>query len=141
MHVHVLCGCAVAQTASSSSGLEVPHIVSDINFLHMGAYYNVSRLSREAHLLSLLLYIGQFAYMYAKQILYNYSKAWSNEFCKHVFIGLRKMVATQSSPNKDKLCKQPMTVDLILLCVLGSNVLSFMLLLTTNRSRGMQSAD
>ena len=41
----------VAQTASSSSGLEVPHIVS----LHMGANYNVHRLSREVHLFSLLL--------------------------------------------------------------------------------------
>ena len=44
----------IAQTASSSSGLEVPHIVSEID-LHMGVYYNVRRLSREVHLLSLLL--------------------------------------------------------------------------------------
>ena len=56
--------------------------------------------------------------MYTKQILCNYSKALSNDFCKHVFIGLRKIVATLSVPNKDKTLQT--TYDIILLCVLGS---------------------
>ena len=47
-----------------------------------------------------------------------YPKALSNEFCKHVFIALRKMVATQSVSNADKTLQT--TYDIILLCVLGS---------------------
>ena len=33
--IHVLSGCVVAQTASSSSGLEVPHIVSFRHLHHI----------------------------------------------------------------------------------------------------------
>ena len=52
-----------------------------------------------------------------RYILCNYSKALSNEFCKHV-IELRKMVATLSILNNDKTLQR--TYDIILLCVLGS---------------------
>ena len=62
------------------------------------------------------------ANMYAIQILCNYvttySKALSNEFCKHFSSRSRKMVGTQSAPDADKTLQT--TYDIILLCVLGS---------------------
>ena len=72
-----------------------------------------------------------------------YSKALSNKFYKHFSSRSRKMVRTQSVPNKasnaDKTFQT--TYDIYCCVFLVPNVLSFMLLLTMNSSKGMQSAD
>ena len=68
-----------------------------------------------------------------------YSQAWSNKFCKHFSSRSRKMVGTQSASNADKALQT--TYDIYCCVCLVPNVLSFMLLLTTNGSKGMQSAD
>ena len=68
-----------------------------------------------------------------------YSKALSNKFCKHFSSRSRKMVATQSASNADKTLQT--TYDIYCCVRLVPDVLSFMLSLTTNSSKGMQSAD
>ena len=99
------------QVRRMDSGLEVPHIVSDINFHHMGAYYNVCWLSREVHLFSLLLYKSHSLLTCIQNRYYVTSdvKALSNKFCKHFSSRSKKWYEPKASPTLTKLCKQPMT--------------------------------